>query len=218
MMISPGLLPEGALVALQARGACWYALYQEAHRPQLYARLRRGQPYAARVAARQAARRAGLLVEDGILTGVGDTAADRARSISAMRRDGSEQVRVMSFVPQRGTPLAAAAAPSYDAELLTIAVMRLAMPERFIPASLDVAGLDGLEPRLNAGANVVTSIVPPHSGLLGVSRAELGVDEGERTVASVLPRLASLGLRSGSVEQYRERLVRLASRPLAAAR
>lgn len=216
LMISPGLLPEPALRALRARGAAWYALYQEAHRPELYAGLRSGQPYAARVAARAAARRGGLLVEDGILTGIGDTAADRAHSIVAMRSAGWEQVRVMTFVPQRGTPLATAAAPDYDAELLTIAVMRLTMPERFIPASLDVAGLAGLEARLNAGANIVTSLVPPHSGLLGVSQAELGVDEGERTVASVRPRLAALGLRAGSAEEYRERLRRLAGRSVAA--
>src|SRR5665648_375517 len=56
--------------------------------------------------ARRAARRAGLLVEDGILTGIGDTEADRARSIAAMREAAWEQVRVMTFVPQAGTPLA----------------------------------------------------------------------------------------------------------------
>ena len=47
-------------------------------RQELYARLRVGQPFAARAAARSAARRAGLLVEDGLLTGIGDTPADRA--------------------------------------------------------------------------------------------------------------------------------------------
>ena len=93
------------------RGADWYALYQETHTPELYERLRVGQPFAERVAAaRSAARRAGLLVEDGLLTGIGDTAADRARSIVGMREAGWEQVRVMTFVPQAGTPLADAAA------------------------------------------------------------------------------------------------------------
>ena len=64
-------------------------------------------------------------------------------------------------MPQAGTPLADVR-PGGDAdELLTIAAMRLAMPDRFIPASLDVDGIAGLERRLRAGANVVTSIVPP---------------------------------------------------------
>ena len=81
--------------------------------------------------------------------------------------------------------------------------MRLAMPGSLIPASLDVDGIRGLERRLNAGANVVTSIVPPTVGLAGVSQAELDIDEGYRTVAGVLPHLDQLGLRPGTVAEYR---------------
>lgn len=215
LMVSPGIVAQETLVALRERGADWYALYQEVHTPELYERLRVGQPYAARVAARNAAARAGLLVEDGMLTGIGDSAADRARSIAAMRGADCRQVRVMSFVPQAGTPLAQAQPPEREAELLSIAVLRLAMPDRFIPASLDVDGLAGLRRRLDAGANVVTSLVPPGSGLLGVSRAQLGIEEGERTVASVIPELRALGLRPGSVAEYRERLADLRARPSA---
>jgi methylornithine synthase len=203
VMVSPGVVPDEVLAGLRACGADWYALYQETHSPELYERLRIGQPYAARVAARRAARRAGLLVEDGILTGIGDTVADRARSIAAMRKASWEQVRVMTFVPQAGTPLADVQTAGDEAELLTIATLRLAMPHALIPASLDVDGIRGLERRLKAGANVVTSIVPPTVGLAGVSQAELDIDEGHRTVAGVLPHLARLGLRAGTVDAYR---------------
>jgi methylornithine synthase len=203
VMVSPGVVPDEVLAGLRAGGADWYALYQETHTPELYARLRTGQPFAARVAARSAARRAGLLVEDGLLTGIGDTAADRARSIADMRAAAWEQVRVMTFVPQAGTPLAGVSPAGDEAELLTIATMRLAMPESLIPASLDVDGIRGLERRLNAGASVVTSIVPPTVGLAGVSQAELDIDEGYRTVAGVLPHLDQLGLRAGTVAEYR---------------
>lgn len=210
VMVSPGVLPEAALHELRAVGADWYALYQETHTRDLYDSLRVGQPFEERAEARAAARRAGLLVEDGLLTGIGDTAADRARSIVAMREAGWEQVRVMTFVPQIGTPLADVC-PAGDAdELLTIAVMRLAMPDRFIPASLDVDGIAGLERRLEAGANVVTSIVPPTVGLAGVSQSELDIDEGYRTVHGVLPHLARLGLRAAGVDEYRERMAALA--------
>ena len=213
VMISPGVLPETTLLDLRAAGADWYALYQETHTAALYERLRVGQPFAARAEARSAARRAGLLVEDGLLTGIGDTPADRANSIVAMRESGWEQVRVMTFVPQAGTPLEDVR-PAGDAdELLTIAAMRLAMPERFIPASLDVDGIAGLERRLQAGANVVTSIVPPTVGLAGVSQAELDIDEGYRTVHGVLPHLERLGLRPAGVGEYRERMARLAAVP-----
>jgi methylornithine synthase len=98
-------------------------------------------------------------------------------------------------------------------ELLTIAVMRLAMPDRFIPASLDVDGIGGLERRLEAGANVVTSIVPPTVGLAGVSQAELDIDEGFRTVHGVLPHLTRLGLRPAGVEEYRERMTAVRAAP-----
>lgn len=206
VMVSPGVLPETALGQISAAGADWYALYQETHTRELYDRLRVGQPFEERGAARDAARRAGLLVEDGLLTGIGDSAADRARSIVAMREAGWEQVRVMTFVPQAGTPLEDVR-PRGDAdELLTIAAMRLAMPDRFIPASLDVDGIAGLERRLEAGANVVTSIVPPTVGLAGVSQAELDIDEGYRTVHGVLPHLVRLGLRPAGVDEYRERM------------
>ena len=203
VMVSPGVVPDEVLAGLRTGGADWYALYQETHTPELYARLRTGQPFAARVAARRAARRAGLLVEDGLLTGIGDTATDRARSIADMRAAAWEQVRVMTFVPQAGTPLAGVSSAGDEAELLTIATMRLAMPGSLIPASLDVDGIRGLERRLDAGANVVTSIVPPTVGLAGVSQAELDIDEGYRTVAGVLPHLDQLGLRPGTVAEYR---------------
>jgi methylornithine synthase len=214
VMISPGVLPEAVLRDLREAGADWYALYQETHTRELYTRLRVGQPFEERVEARAAARRAGLLVEDGLLTGIGDTAADRAASIVAMRAAGWEQVRVMTFVPQAGTPLAGVRPAGDTAELLTIACLRLAMPGRFIPASLDVDGIAGLERRLQAGANVVTSIVPPTVGLAGVSQAELDIDEGYRTVHGVLPHLERLGLRPAGVDEYRERMA--AVRQLAA--
>jgi methylornithine synthase len=209
VMVSPGVVPGPALRDLRAAGADWYALYQETHTPELYAGLRVGQAFEARVAARRAARRAGLLVEDGILTGIGDTAADRARSVAAMRDAAWEQVRVMTFVPQAGTPLADRRPAGDLPELLTIAVLRLALPDRLIPASLDVDGIRGLERRLAAGANVVTSIVPPTSGLAGVSNAVLDIDEGHRTVAGVLPHLRRLGLHPAGADAYRETLERL---------
>lgn len=209
VMVSPGVLPAPALHDLRVAGADWYALYQETHTPELYERLRVGQAFADRVAARRAARAAGLLVEDGILTGVGDTAADRARSVAAMRDAAWEQVRAMTFVPQEGTPLAHVRPPGDLAELLVIAVLRLSLPDRLIPASLDVDGIRGLERRLAAGANVVTSIVPPTTGLAGVSNPVLDIDEGCRTVAGVLPHLERLGLRPAGRSAYRDTLERL---------
>jgi methylornithine synthase len=203
IMISPGVVPAHVLGAMRAAGADFYACYQETHTRELYEKLRVGQDYDERAAARRAARRAGMLVEDGLLTGVGDTVVDRARSIDDMRASNLDQVRIMTFVPQEGTPLADRSMSSPLDELLAIAAMRLTMPDRLIPASLDVEGLDGLKARLDAGANVVTSIVPPQTGLCGVSNAELDVDEGRRTVPAVRKALAAMGLRQGTNNDYR---------------
>jgi methylornithine synthase len=203
VMVSPGVVPDDVLAALAERGADWYALYQETHTRELYERLRVQQPFEERVHAREAARAAGMLVEDGMLTGIGDTPADRARAVASMRDAGWEQVRIMTFVPQAGTPLEDVVPAGDLDELLTIAVLRLACPQALIPASLDVDGIAGLERRLNAGASVVTSIVPPTRGLAGVSQSELDIEEGYRTVEGVLPHLARLGLRAGTVDEYR---------------
>jgi methylornithine synthase len=208
VMISPGVVPAAEMRDLRAQGADWYACYQETHNRALYERLRVGQSYATRVEARQAAAEAGMLVEDGLLTGIGDTAGDRADSVLEMGAAGTDQVRVMTFVPQRGTPLSDTSSPDRMRELATIAAMRLAMPDRLIPASLDVDGIAGLESRLNAGANVVTSLVPPTVGLAGVSQSELDIDEGRRTVAEVTPHLAALGLRPAAISEYRDWMAR----------
>lgn len=202
IMISPGVVPADVLGAMRAAGADFYACYQETHTRQLYEKLRVNQDYDERAAARGNARRAGMLVEDGLLTGVGDTIADRARSIDDMRTSGCDQVRIMTFVPQEGTPLGGRTMSSPLDELLAIAAMRLAMPDRLIPASLDVEGLDGLQARIDAGASLVTSIVPPQTGLCGVSNAELDVDEGRRTVPAVRDALAVMGLRQGTNDEY----------------
>ena len=202
IMVSPGVVPLDVLAELRAAGADFYAVYQETHTPELFAQLRLGQDFAERAQARHDAHDAGLLVEDGLLTGVGDGPADRARAVLAMRKAGEQQVRVMTLVPQPQTPLAEVPVPDTWNEVLTIAVMRLLMPDRLIPASLDVEGIEGLCGRVDAGANVVTSLVPPRSGLCGVAHAEYEVDDGLRTVAEVRPRLAKLGLRQGTPMEF----------------
>jgi methylornithine synthase len=79
-------------------------------------------------------------------------------------------------------------------EYLVIAVMRLAMPDRLIPASLDVDGIQGLAHRLAAGANVVTSIIPPQASLAGVSQSVMDIEEGNRGVSAVRRVLKSMNL------------------------
>jgi methylornithine synthase len=202
IMISPGVVPTDVLSGFARAGASWYACYQETHNPELFKRLRPGQRYDARLETKERARPLGLLTEEGLLCGVGESARDIADSIEAMRSLEISQMRAMSFVPQEGTPLESCREADPLREILTIAVLRLTFPDRLIPASLDVEGLTGLESRLRAGANVVTSLVPPGFGLAGVAQNSLDIADARRTAASIVPELEKLGLQAASLEDY----------------
>jgi len=52
------------------------------------------------------AKNLGMLIEEGLLTGVGETIDDLADSILLMRNFSVEQARGMTFVPQKDTPMA----------------------------------------------------------------------------------------------------------------
>lgn len=202
VMVSPGAVSRALLAALARAGVAWYACYQETHNEQLYGTLRPGQDFHRRMSGKYQARNLSLLVEEGILTGVGETAADLADSIDFMRRFAVDQARVMRFVPQPGIPMARTAPSGGGNELVTIAVMRLVMPGVLIPASLDVDGLAGLAERLDAGANVVTSIVPPLAGLAGVANPVLDIAEAGRTLAKALPVLDRCNLVPAAAGDY----------------
>ncbi len=202
VMISPGVVPVEVLEKFSNLGVDWYALYQETHNQVLYKKLRVGQSFRERADRRAAALDYGMLVEDGMLLGVGETTGDRAASILNMKDQGVQQARVMSLVPQAQTPMASRKAIPRVQEALSIAVMRIIMPDKLIPASLDVDGIKGLKMRLEAGANVVTSIIPPSASLAGVSQSTLDIDEGLRTVPEVKKILSGMGLRVADSGDY----------------
>lgn len=203
VMISPGLVDKRVLAKFKQAGASWYACYQETHDRSLFERIRPGQDFDSRLNAKRNARRLGLLTEEGMLSGLGESAADVARNLAAMGKWNTDQVRVMSFVPQKGTPLSEHPPGDSGEESKIIAVMRLLFPDRLIPASLDIGGLGGLEARLTAGANVVTSLVPPCQGFAGVAQSSLDIDDARRTVASVEPVLNECNLTSATAADYR---------------
>jgi methylornithine synthase len=202
VMVSPGVIPEDILSRLAQTGASWYACYQETHQRELFSRLRPGQDFDVRLATKRKAHQLGLLFEEGLLCGVGEAVDDIARSIEFMQYLEADQVRVMNFVPQPGTPMAKRTPADPQRETVISAVMRLVFPDRLIPASLDVDGLDGLKRRLEAGANVVTSIVPPGEGLAGVAQHSLDIEDGRRTNASVLKVLEKNGQRPATNAEY----------------
>lgn len=202
VMVSPGVVPEHVLEELAKAGASWFACYQETHNRDLFQKLRPAQNYDARLNSKHLAHKHGLLTEEGILVGVGEPPGDIFQSFNVMRALEADQIRVMNFVPREGTPMANHPPPDPLKELLIIVLMRLIFPDRLIPATLDVEGLAGLKRRLEAGANVVTSIVPPRQGLSGVAQSFLDIDNARRTTASVLPVLEDCGLQPASLHEY----------------
>jgi methylornithine synthase len=202
IMVSPGVVPRKILTALYDAGADWYACYQETHNRVLYSKLRLNQDYDRRMRVKLLAKQEGMLIEEGILVGVGESLQDISDSIYQMKELKAHQVRAMGFVPQPGTPMENQPRPARLNELLTIAVMRLVHRDRLIPASLDIEGLEGLRSRLMAGANVVTSIIPPEGELVGVAQHHLDIRGGKRTIEGVKPCLKDLNLKVAALEDY----------------
>lgn len=202
VMISPGVLKEKILDQFARVGTDWYALYQETHNQELFQQLRVGQDYEERMKAKLYAKSKGLLIEEGILVGVGESLADIVDSLFMMGHIGARQMRVMSYVPQKGIPMEGRIGPDRKLEYKIIAILRLLYPEALIPASLDIDGIAGLKKRMNAGANVVTSIIPPLVGISGVAQSKMDVDEGGRSVEEVVAILEDLGLQAASKKEY----------------
>lgn len=204
VMVSPGLLDASGIQQIKEAGADWYALYQETHRRSLFQSLRLGQDYEERMNAKLYAAKQGMLIEEGLLTRIGDTASDKADSFLEMERLQASQVRTMTYIAQEGAPFRGQPIEDYHSELLNIAVMRLLFPDKLIPASLDVEGLKGLEKRLMAGANVVTSIIPPMEGYAGVANSEYDIDEGYRTVQGIQETLQKCQVSAAAPDEYQE--------------
>ena len=204
VMISPGVVPDEIIDKFKDAGADIFALYQETHNRELYKKLRKDQDYDERMHAKLHARDCGMFIEEGILCGVGETPGDVADSLLTMGEIGARQVRVMSFVPQPGSPMENVRTPDRIEELKIIALMRILYPNALIPASLDVDGIAGLKERIDAGANLITSIIPPKSGLMGVANSVMDVDEGGRTVEEASEILRSMGLRIATDKEFKE--------------
>lgn len=212
VMISPGVVSDAIVKKIAEAGTDWYALYQETHNRKLFESLRIGQSFDARMHAKLFAAEQGMLIEEGLMSGIGESYEDIADSLIKMGEIGAGQMRVMSFVPQKGSPMENVKTPDRMIELKTIALMRIMYPWALIPTSLDVDGIAGLEGRLNAGGNVVTSIIPPRTGLAGVAQNSMDVDEGGRTVDEVKKILEPMGLEAASAEEYSKYLEELKRR------
>jgi methylornithine synthase len=209
VMISPGVVTDEIIDGFNEHETDWYALYQETHNRELFKNMRINQSYDDRMNAKLYARDKGMLIEEGLLAGIGESPYDIAESLITMGEIKASQMRVMSFIPQEGSPMEGHKTPTRREELTIIALMRVMYPHVLIPASLDVDGITGLKDRINAGANLVTSIIPPKSGFMGVAHSTMDVDEGGRTVGEVKSILSEMGLELATGDEYKEYISKL---------
>lgn len=203
IMISPGVIGNTTLLKAKEKGANFFALYQETYDKELYNRLRVGQSFDGRINTRCFAKEHGYLIEDGILTGVGNNLKSTILSLKRMKANNPDMVRVMTFLPQEGTPLSDYKDNSNLSELKILAILRLIFPKCLIPASLDLEGIDGMVSRLNAGANIVTSILPSNSRLEGVANYDRGFEERDRDIKSVIERIENIGMRPARQAEFK---------------
>ncbi|KXB05640.1 hypothetical protein AKJ49_00400 [candidate division MSBL1 archaeon SCGC-AAA382A03] len=199
VMISPGVRDKSEIERLRDAGATWFALYQETHTSELYDRLRLNQSFKEREEARENAADVDMLVEDGILLGVGENKRDIANSILAMKNEPLAQVRCMPFVTHEGIPLQKQELAG-DYALIT-ALLRITNPRKLVPASLDIEGLKGIKGPIEAGANVITSIIPSNFNLAGVAQSEYGIENEERSPKNVRSFLRKRNLEHATTEE-----------------
>jgi len=212
VMISPGVISDSIIDKFYDEGVDWLALYQETHNRRVFSKLRIGQSYDERMQCKEYAKTKGMLFEEGLLAGAGEAYEDIADSLMEMGRIGASQVRAMSFIPQKGSPMEKVITPDRSLELKMMALMRILYPWSLVPATLDVDGINGLKDRVNAGANIITSIIPPKTGLVGVAQSTMDVDDGGRTVDETIKILKDMGLTLATAEEYKEYLRVLKSR------
>lgn len=125
-------------------------------------------------------------------------------SINEMKKHILDQVRVMTFEPQKGTLLESKTHKSELMELKTISLLRLLFPNLLIPASLDINGIDGMKKRIFAGANVVTSIIEKNKCLEGVVNFDRNINYSERNrdIDTVIKELSKINIIPASMEDF----------------
>ncbi len=203
IMVSPGVVPQSVFGKFADAGADIVAVYQETYNRKLFSERRIGQDFDIRRNQKIWAMDAGMLAEDGIMVGIGETMQDRVDALRNMIGLGCDQARAMTFVPQVGTPMEHSGTVDTVNELLFMAVLRLMRHDIMIPATLDVEGVAGMKSRLDAGASLITSIIPPNEELAGVAQSCMDIDDGSRNVTHVIELLEDMGRRPATNAECR---------------
>ena len=89
-----------------------------------------------------------------------------------MGKINANQVRVMSFIPQKGTPMENIKTPDRNMELKIIAILPFDVSV-CADSSIFGCGRDQqFKNRIAPGQMLVTSIIPPKEGLMGAANSK----------------------------------------------
>ena len=78
VMISPGVISDDLIEGFAKRNTEFYALYQETYNRELFSKLRLHQDFDERMHAKKKAKECGMFIEEGLMTGLGETVEDIA--------------------------------------------------------------------------------------------------------------------------------------------
>ena len=162
--LSLGTLSESQYEALRNAGAFYYIIKLETGKSDHYRELRAPGTYEERLRAIQLLAKTGWKVSSGMIMGLPGQSVDMvAQTIQILSRLPLAGVSVSPFIPGEETPLAPEKPAEMGITLNALAILRLASPERIIPAvsAMSLLGRGGYVNALRAGANLVTMNLTP---------------------------------------------------------
>ena len=165
--LSLGELPYDTYALLRRSGANRYLLRHETANPAHYARLHpAGMQLENRLACLRALREMGYQVGMGMMVGSPfQTTDDLIADIGLIESFRPQMIGLGPFIPQHDTPFGEHPAGSASLTLRLYAILRLMLPQAWIPATTALATLrsDGRTAGILAGANVVMPNFTPVS-------------------------------------------------------
>ncbi|HEY9071765.1 MAG TPA: [FeFe] hydrogenase H-cluster radical SAM maturase HydE [Candidatus Ozemobacteraceae bacterium] len=150
--------------AFRAAGADRYLLRIETSSQTLYERFHRDSKWHERHQALMDLKELGYQVGSGILIGLpGQDGPGLIRDLEYLERLRPEMVGIGPFIPHPQTPLGNQPAGLFENCLTFLALLRLYLPDAFLPATTAMGTVDpiGRQKALKAGANVIMPNVSP---------------------------------------------------------
>ena len=162
--LSIGEWPRASLAEFRKAGADRYLLRIETSDPELFARYHRDSSWEARHRCLLDLKELGFQVGSGILVGLpGQNGRILARDLQYLLGLQPDMVGIGPFIPHPDTPLADAKGGTLDQCLTFLALLRIYLPDSFLPATTAMGSIDpkGRQRALEAGANVLMPNVSP---------------------------------------------------------